>query len=81
MSDDLDGIRVIWNGAPSGGIRQGPGLEGHVHVVEETRGVQADLYFCPIKCVREFLNACVVELDCKVAETSNISNNRVKLTP
>ena len=83
MSDDLDGfMRFIWHGAHSGGLVQDSGIEAHVDIVEDTRGGQADLYFCSTICLREFLNACVDELERKVTEAkSGNSNNGIHQTP
>lgn len=38
----------------------GPGL---IRIAQDVRGGQFDLYFCSTKCLREFLNHCVDELE------------------
>jgi hypothetical protein len=69
MSDDLDGfLHLTWHGAHDGGVGQDPNIEAHVDIVENTIGGQADLYFCSTACLREFLNACVDELERKIAQ-------------
>lgn len=83
MSDDLDGfLRFIWHGAHDGGVGRDPGVEASVDIVEDARGGQADLYFCSTTCLREFLNACVDELERKVANARkrNGSNNHIQPT-
>lgn len=72
MSDDLDGfLRFAWHGAHDGGLGRDPGIEAHVEIVQDARGGQADLYFCSTECLRKFLNACVDELERRIAEAKN----------
>jgi len=81
MSDDLDGfLRLIWHGAHDGGTGRDPGVEASVAIVEDTRGGQADLYFCSTGCVRQFFNACVDELERRIekARKRSGSNNRIQ---
>ena len=80
MSEDLDGfMRLIWHGAHDGAVGRDANLDAHVDIVEDVRGGQADLYFCSTTCLRSFLNACVDDLERKVAETRKRerSTNRI----
>lgn len=81
MSDDLDGfLRLIWHGAHDGGLGRDSGVDAHVEIVQDVRGGQADLYFCSTGCLREFLNACVDELERTIAEAKSREdlNNRIQ---
>ena len=57
-----------------GHIGGGQGNDGDifcgVDIIHDAIGGQADLYFCSTKCLRKFLNACVDELERKVAEAA-----------
>jgi len=80
MSDDLDGfLRFSWHGAHNGGKGRDAGIQVSVDIVEDTRGGQADLYFCSTECLRQFLNECVDELERRIekARTHRSSNKRL----
>lgn len=67
MSDDLDGFfRFSWHGAHNGGTGRDPNIQASVDIVQDTRGGQADLYFCSTGCLRQFLNECVDELERRI---------------
>jgi hypothetical protein len=83
MSDDLDGfLRFIWHGAHDGGSGRDEGIDALLDIVEDTRGGQADLYFCSTKCLRQFLNECVDELERRIEKARNRtgSNKRLQKT-
>ena len=80
MASALDVLRLIWHGAHDGGTGRDPGIEASVDIVEDTRGGQADLYFCSTGCLRQFLNECVDELERRIekARKQRDSNNRLQ---
>jgi hypothetical protein len=68
-SDALDGfLELHWHGAHDSGRGKDRDTYCVVDIVRDALGGQADLYFCSTKCLREFLNTCVDELERKVAE-------------
>jgi len=68
-SDNLDGfLAPHWHGAHDGGKGKDDDIFGGVDIVRDAIGGQADLYFCSTMCPRTFLNACVDELEEKVAK-------------
>ena len=68
-SDDLDGFLALhWHGAHNGGQGKDADVFCGVDIIRDAIGGQADLYFCSTECLRKFLNACVDELERKVAE-------------
>jgi len=75
-SDDLDGfLRLLWHGAHDGGTGRDPGIAACVDIVEDTRGGQADLYFCSTGYLRQFLNECVDELARRIEKARKRSNS------
>ena len=67
-SDDLDGsLELHWHGAHDGGTGKDADIFCGVDIIRDAIGGQADLYFCSTKCLRRFLNACVDELEGKIA--------------
>ena len=68
-SGDLDGFLALhWHGAHDGGKGQDGDIFRGVDIIRDVFGGQADLYFCSTECLRKFLNACVDELEKKMAE-------------
>jgi len=81
MSGDLDGfLRFSWHGAHNGGTGRDAGIQASVDIVEDTRGGQADLYFCSTRCLRQFLNECVDGLERRIekARKRRGSNKRLQ---
>ncbi len=79
MSDDLDGFLALhWHGAHDGGKGKDRELFCGVDIVRDAFGGQADLYFCSTKCLRKFLNACVDELERKVADATQPKRQTTK---
>ena len=54
-----------WHGChpEDGGTGEKPNTWGNVKIADEVVGGQFDIYFCSTKCLREFLNYCVDELE------------------
>jgi len=68
MSDKLEGfLSFIWHGAHDGGTGEDSDISAYLNIVENVRGGQADLYFCSTNCLRTFFNACVDELENRIA--------------
>ncbi len=86
MSDDLDGfLHLAWHGAHDNGQGINRDIGCILNIVQDARGGQADLYFCSTKCLREFLNGCVDELERNIEKTKRTtkrsSNNRIEPAP
>ena len=68
-SDDMDGfLSLHWHGAHDGGKGEDPEIGCEVDIIQDCVGGQAELYFCSTKCLRQFLNWCVDELEGKIEE-------------
>jgi len=75
MSKDLDGfLSLTWHGAHDQGQGTDREIGCIVDIFNEVPGGQADLYFCSTKCLRQFLNTCVDELEGKIAKKKKGSN-------
>jgi hypothetical protein len=68
MSDDMDGfLSLTWHGAHDGGQGEHKDIHTSVYVADYTRGGQYEVYFCSTKCLREYLNFCVDQLESRIA--------------
>jgi hypothetical protein len=77
-SNDLDGFLALhWHGAHNGGQGKDDDVFCGVDIIRDAIGGQADLYFCSTECLRKFLNACVDELEGKIAK-ANQSKQQAK---
>ncbi len=66
-SKNMDGfLTLCWHGAHDGGEGIDPEIGCLVDIALDVVGGQAELYFCSTKCLRQFLNACVDELERKI---------------
>lgn len=74
IADDCIGfLDVVWHGAHGGGNGSDREICARVPLADDTPAGQFEFYFCSTRCLREFLNACVDELETKV------KNARMKL--
>jgi hypothetical protein len=68
-SNKMDGfLSLAWHGAHDGGKGRGKEIGCVVDIIRDAVGGQADLYFCSTGCLRRFLNACVDELERRMAK-------------
>jgi len=68
-SNKMDGYPSLeWHGAHNGGKGRDKEIGCMVYVIRDVVGGQADLYFCSTLCLRRFLNACVDELERRMAK-------------
>jgi len=68
-SNKMDGyLSLEWHGAHNGGKGRDKEIGCMVYVIRDVVGGQADLYFCSTLCLRRFLNACVDELERRMAK-------------
>ena len=73
MSDDLDGfLSLHWHGAHESGVGIDPGKYCKVDLALDCRGGQFEFYFCSTKCLRQFLNKCVDELENEVQKAPKV---------
>jgi len=61
-------LALQWHGAHDGGRGRHRDSYVIVDVVRDSRAGQYDLYFCSPRCLRAFLNACVDELEARIAQ-------------
>ncbi len=66
-NDKMDGfLYIAFHGAHNGGLGKDQGIGGMIELARDVRGGQFDLYFCSTRCLREYLNYCVDELEEKI---------------
>ncbi len=63
-------LALHWHGAHDGGIGRHRDRYVVVEIVRDSRAGQYDLCFCSPQCLRAFLNACVDELEARIARQS-----------
>ena len=71
MSSKVHGfLSLQWHGADAenGGIGENPDTQADYEVVDTQFKGQYELYFCSTDCLRNFLNACVDELESKIQD-------------
>ena len=74
IAEDCIGfLDLIWHGERNGETELGSEIVVYLPLADETPGGQFEFYFCSTQCLRDFLNACVDELETEIAE------KRVKL--
>ena len=64
-----------WHGChpEDGGSGEKPNTSGNVSIAYDVAGGQFDIYFCSTKCLREFLNYCVDELEQQIETNDEIN--------
>ena len=68
-SDDMDGfLSLTWHGAHDGGLGQDRDIYTKVHIADDIRGGQFEIYFCSTACLRSYLNFCVDELENEIRQ-------------
>jgi|MudIll2142460700_1097286.scaffolds.fasta_scaffold99599_4 hypothetical protein len=68
-SNKMDGyLSLEWHGAHDGGRGRDKEIGCMVDIIRDAAGGQAQLYFCSTLCLRRFLNACVEELEHRMAK-------------
>ena len=68
IAEDCIGfLDLVWHGGHDDGGGADREVDARLPVAEDTPGGQFEFYFCSTPCLRSFLNACVDELEAKIA--------------